>query len=98
MYKRQHVTRSGTQLAPENVVVLFVPYVASQIDAASVDAQTVGSGTAWTFRDGTSTEGSWSRPGPNSPWTLTDGDGATVTLAPGQTWVVLAPVGSASWS
>ncbi len=93
-----HVTRSGAQLAPENVVVLFVPYVASQIDAASVDAQTVGSGTAWTFRDGTATEGSWSRPGPNSPWTLTDAAGATVTLAPGQTWVVLAPAGSASWS
>jgi hypothetical protein len=93
-----HVTRSGAVLAPENVVVLFVPYVASAIDAASVDAQTVGSGNAWVFRDGTVTVGSWSRPGPNAGWTLTDAAGVATTLAPGQTWVVLAPAGSASWS
>ena len=93
-----HVTRSGAQLAPENVVILFVPYVPSQIDAASVDAETVGSGTAWTFRNGTITEGSWSRPSPNAAWTLTDGAGVAVTLTPGQTWVVLAPAGSAAWN
>lgn len=93
-----HTTRTGAAIAPTNVVVLFVPYVPSVIDAASVDAETIGSGSAWVLRDGTITEGSWSRTKGHLPYTLTDGNGSTTTLAPGQTWVVLAPAGSASWN
>ena len=69
----------------------------SSIDASSVDARTVGSGSAWILRDGTNTVGSWSRPGGTDGYSLTDGAGNPVTLAPGQTWVVLAPAGTASW-
>lgn len=93
-----HTTRTGAALAPTNVVVLVVPYVPSQIDSASVDAQTIGSGTAMIFRDGTVTEGSWTRSKGHEPYTLTDGNGTAVRLAPGQTWVVLAPAGTASFS
>ncbi len=93
-----HVTRTGEPLAPDNVVVLFVPYVTSAIDASSVDAETVGSGTAWVLRDGTITEGSWSRDRPSQGYALSDAGGAAVSLAPGSTWVVLAPAGTASWS
>ena len=93
-----HITRTGESLAPANVVVLFVRYVPSAIDASSVDAETLGSGTAWIFRDGTITIGSWSRPAFAARYTLTDGAGVETTLAPGSTWVVLAPEGSASWS
>jgi len=93
-----HTTREGAALAPTNVVVLFVSYVPSQIDSASVDAQSIGSGSAWVFRDGTVTEGSWVRGKGHEPYSLTDGNGAAVRLAPGQTWVVLAPAGSASWN
>ncbi len=93
-----HTTRTGAPISPTNVVVLFVPYVQSVIDAASVDAQTIGSGSAWIFRDGTVTQGSWNRAKGHEPYTLTDGNGTATTLAPGQTWVVLAPAGSASWN
>lgn len=93
-----HTTRTGAAIAPANVVVLFVPYVPSAIDSASVDAQTIGSGNAWVFRDGTVTQGAWSRAKGHQPYTLTDANGSATTLAPGQTWVVLAPAGSASWS
>lgn len=93
-----HVTRNGVALAPKNVVVLFVPYVPSQIDSASVDAETIGSGNAWVFRDGTVTDGGWQRSKGHEPYTLTDGAGAKVNLTPGQTWVVLAPAGSASYN
>lgn len=92
-----HTTRTGAAIAPTNVVVLFVTYVQSAIDAASVDAETIGSGNAWVLRDGTITQGSWSRSKGHLPYTLTDGNGVATTLAPGQTWVVLAPAGSASW-
>ncbi len=93
-----HTTRTGAPIAPTNVVVLFVPYVPSAIDSASVDAQTIGSGSAWMFRDGTVTQGNWTRAKGHEPYTLTDGNGTRTTLAPGQTWVVLAPAGSASFN
>ncbi len=93
-----HLTRTGEPLAPHNVVVLFVRYVPSSIDASSVDAETIGSGDAWVFRDGTITPGSWTRSRALDGYTLTDGTGATVDLTPGSTWVVLAPVGSADWN
>ncbi len=93
-----HTTRTGAAIAPANVVVLFVPYVQSVIDSASVDAQTIGSGSAWFLRDGTITTGSWSRSKGHLPYTLTDGAGVATTLTPGQTWVVLAPAGSATWN
>ncbi len=93
----QHVTRDGAALAPENVVVLFVPYTQSQIDANSVDAVTVGSGEAWVLRDGTITTGGYTRARGHDPYTLTDGNGSSINLAPGQTWVVLAPAGTASF-
>lgn len=92
-----HTTRTGATIAPTNVVVLFVPYVPSAIDAASVNGQTIGSGNAWILRDGTITQGSWSRGKGHSPYTLTDANGVETTLAPGQSWVVLAPSGTASW-
>lgn len=93
-----HTTRTGAPLAPENVVVLFVSYVPSQIDAESVDAVTVGSGAAWVFRDGTVTTGSWNRPSGQSAYGLTSANGSAANLSPGQTWVVLAPAGTASWN
>lgn len=93
-----HTTRTGAALAPTNVVVLFVRYVPSAIDSASVDAETMGTGAAWVLRDGTITVGSWSRPSGPAPYTLVDGAGVASTLAPGSTWVVLAPAGSASWN
>ena len=78
--------------------MLFVPYTQSQIDANSVDAVTVGSGEAWVLRDGTITTGGYTRARGHEPYTLTDGNGSAINLAPGQTWVVLAPAGTASWN
>lgn len=92
-----HTTRTGATLAPDNVVVLFVNYTSSSIDASSVDARTVGTGAAWLFRDGTATIGNWRRDGGLTPYSLTDSNGVPFGLKPGQTWVVLAPAGSASW-
>ena len=92
-----HTTRTGELIDPKNVVVMFVPYVQSQVDSQSVDAETIGSGQAWIFRDGTATLGNWRRDRGGQPYTLTDGNGTAMNLAAGQTWVVLAPSGSATW-
>ncbi|MGI9607468.1 MAG: DUF3048 domain-containing protein [Acidimicrobiales bacterium] len=93
-----HATRTGERLAPKNVVVLFVRYTPSAVDAASVDAETIGTGIAWVLRDGTITTGSWSRTRGADGYLVTDGAGVEVSLAPGNTWVVLAPANSANWS
>ena len=92
------MTRTGAALDPDNVVVMFAKTVQSQIDSSSVDTQTVGSGEAWIFRNGTITVGAWRRDRGHEPYTLTDANGTNVRLKAGQTWVVLAPAGTASWN
>ena len=88
-----HVTREGAALDPENVVVLFTPLVQQ---GEFVIQQSISSGEAWVLRDGTVTVGTYERERPLDPYTLRDGNGTVINLAPGQTWAVLAPAGTAS--
>jgi hypothetical protein len=85
---------TGGRLAPENVVVLEVPYGTSSIDAESPEAHTVGSGPAWVFTAGQLVAGSWSRSSSDQPISVVDGNGDPIGLTPGQTFVELAPPGS----
>lgn len=89
-----HVMADGTRLAPENVVVLQVPYGVSSVDAQSPEAHTVGSGPAWVLTGGRVIAGTWSRARSTDPIALTDGDGDPIALTRGQTFVELAPPGS----
>ncbi|MGH1492184.1 MAG: DUF4214 domain-containing protein [Acidimicrobiales bacterium] len=89
-----HKVSSGQQLAPENVVVLEVPYGVSAIDAESPEAHTVGSGPAWVFTGGRVVAGTWTRSTPDEPIALLDGNGTTIGLTRGQTFIELAPQGS----
>jgi hypothetical protein len=88
------VTQDGVQIAPANVVVLTTTYVASQIDATSVDAQTIGSGPVVVYSRGFRVEGTWTREFARDPYTLVTHDGQTIGLAPGMTWVSLTPDGT----
>lgn len=89
-----HMTQDGAHVAPVNVVVLITTYVASQIDASSVDAQTIGSGPAIVYANGFRVEGTWTREFARDPYTLETQDGQTIGLAPGFTWVSLTPEGT----
>ncbi len=86
-----HVTRDGTHITPQNVIVLTTSYVPSQVDSASVDAVTIGEGRVEVYSNGSRVIGTWSREFPRDPYTLTTDDGDTIGLAPGQTWVSLSP-------
>ena len=55
-------------------------------------SHTVGSGPAALLRGGTVTKGTWSRATPGEGTVWTTADGSPMTLAPGQTWVLLQPV------
>jgi hypothetical protein len=81
---------NGNQLSATNVVTLRVaeeyPY-----DAEVPMAMLVASGEAWVSSAGKTIHGSWVKDAPTSPIRLVDDLGATIRLAPGNTWVELVP-------
>jgi hypothetical protein len=82
---------SGTQLAPKNVVVMFVRYEGGDPNHDNIGAEAVvtGTGRALVFTAGHEIEGSWSRPDKFHPAQLLDTAGNVIPLTPGQTWVEL---------
>jgi hypothetical protein len=86
---------SGAQLAPKNVVVMFVPYTGGDPRDANIgaEAQLTGTGTAVVFTAGKEILGSWSRPDKAKPAELLDAAGKRIALTPGQTWVELPDKG-----
>lgn len=95
-----HTDAAGVQVAPKNVIVQLVEYVnTGEIDrsgAAVPEADLVGEGEAWIFTAGKVVKGKWSRANAEALTAYTGPDGTPVLLTPGQTWVELAPLGSAS--
>lgn len=93
-----HVDAAGVRVAPPNVIIRFTPYEEVQCcDAAGfpiVEAQLVGSGDAWILTGGQLIEGRWEQTAIETPATFTGADGGPLGLAPGKTWVAIAPPGS----
>ena len=85
---------AGEQLAPTNVVVLGTEYGASETDARSPEAMTLGTGSAWVFTRGRLVQGTWTRAERTQSWQLLDADGAPILLTPGPTWVELPETGA----
>lgn len=93
-----HVMDDGAQIAPRNVLVMFVEVaVGSHRDAAgnySPEITVVGTGRVMLFRNGILVPGRWSRGSLTARTKLVDSAGTVLRLAPGQTWVELVPVGT----
>jgi hypothetical protein len=85
------IDAEGVQLAPKNVVVMFVNY-AGGAGTEGAEAVLTGSGDAWVFTGGREIKGHWSRPDKAKPAKLTDASGNEIRLTPGQTWVDLPDV------
>jgi hypothetical protein len=81
--------KSGQQLSPKVVVALVMPQGRNGIYTTY---NTLGSGEAFIFQDGTVGKATWHKPGYKDQMTFTDGAGAPVKFNPGQTW--LSVVGS----
>lgn len=86
---RPEVTASGTQIAPKNVVVMFVQYVGGDKNGVQAEATLTGTGQAWVLTDGKVVKGTWSRPDKKQAAQVLDATGAPIPLTPGQTWVEL---------
>ena len=84
------VDEAGTQVAPENVVILFLPYGQSEVDSRSPQALSVGDGDGIVMTQGKTINVHWHRGDATEGWNLTDAQtGADVDLTVGRTWVAL---------
>ena len=85
------IAASGKQLAPKNVVVMFVHYVGGDPNHGNIgaEAELTGQGRALVFTGGHEITGTWSRPDKNAPARLLNAAGQQIALTPGQTWVEL---------
>lgn len=97
-----HVDAGGGEIAPRNIVVLFVRYEDTgsrdNSGAAVPEAKLIGEGEAFVVRENTIVRGKWRKPSDEAPIQLLDAQGATVRLLPGQTWVELPAPGMGSAS
>ncbi len=82
------LVKSGTQVAPKNVVVVPVVYKGG-VGVIGAEAQLVGSGTVQVFTNGRVVTGTWTRPDKAQPMKLVDAQGTPIRLTPGNTWVEL---------
>lgn len=87
---------SPYQLRPKVVMALVMPYsYGAANDGFRSTYNTYGSGKLFLFQDGTSTEGTWTKPNRKTQFSFTDATGKPLTLNPGQTWITIvsAPTG-----
>jgi hypothetical protein len=95
-----HVDAAGVHIAPENVIVQFVPYadsgVLDQFGKQIPEAQLVGDGEVWVFTAGGVVKGTWHKSSLEAVTTYTGPDGAPISLTPGRTWVALPAPGGAT--
>lgn len=86
---------SKTQLKTTNVVILRVPI---SYGFGIPKTELIGSGEAWVATGGFATRVTWSKVSQTDPIHLKDAAGASVHLAPGNTWIEMVPTdGSVSF-
>lgn len=90
-----HTVITGEQLSATNVVLLGVNIVdtgTQDVAGATVyETVMVDSGEATVATGGKVVTGTWSKAGLMDPVVLTTAEGATIELAPGNTWIELVP-------
>jgi DUF3048 family protein len=98
---KSHLDAAGYQVAPANVIVQFVTYrdtgLVDPSGSPVPEAQVVGEGDAWVLTGGVLVPAHWSKPQASSVTRYVDANGRDIRLAPGRTWVELAPPGRASY-
>ena len=84
-------TDSGpAEVAPANVVVLWMPYGTSAADSESPQVSSYGSGDALLLTAGTVHEAVWERTDDRVGFRFSSTAGDPLSLSPGSTWLLLA--------
>jgi hypothetical protein len=94
--KKQIDRADGKQVAPKNVVVMLMRFgpLNDGTNKQRLEADVVGSGTAWIATNGRTIKGTWRKTGTTKPTRFYDAEGEPVTLTVGQTFVQVLPIGS----
>ncbi|MDB5166010.1 MAG: hypothetical protein JWM37_82 [Candidatus Saccharibacteria bacterium] len=77
---------NSTQLKPK-VVIGIVMSKALQADKKHYDYNTIGSGAAYIYQDGTLVLGTWTKPDAKTNISFADQSGKSINLNAGQTWI-----------
>ncbi len=90
---------TGAQIAPKNVVVMFVSYDSSdfgeEYGLGGRDVmQLIGDGKAVVLRDGQAVTGRWTKADESSRTMFVDDNGQPISFNRGQTWIEIIP---SSW-
>ena len=94
--KKQTDAAAGVQIAPKNVVVMRMHFGAlndGHPGAPRLEADVVGSGTAWISTNGRTIKGTWKKTALTKPTEFFDASGKEVTLTVGQTFVQVVAAG-----
>lgn len=94
-----HLDREKGQITPSVVIALKVNMVRILEDGYRESIETIGSGQAVIFQNGTAQEVTWTKPSREAQITFADATGKDVPLNRGQTWISAVPnsTGSVSW-
>lgn len=78
------------EVAPANVVVMWMPYTTSAADAESPQVSAFGAGDALVLTAGAVHEAVWERTEGQAGYRFFDTAGRSLSLSPGSTWLLLA--------
>lgn len=94
-----HLDREDGQITPSVIVAMKVDMTRILEDGYRESINTIGSGSAVIFQNGTATEATWHKPDRKTGITFTGTDGQIIPLVRGQTWIAAVPnsTGSVSW-
>ena len=85
---------NGARIEPKNVIVMAVRFADSGDRKHRLEADLIGTGTAWISTNGQTIKGTWKKTGTTKPTRFYDKDGTQVTLTIGQTFVQVVRVGA----
>jgi hypothetical protein len=93
---RQRDAADGGRVGPKNVIVMLMRFgpLNDGSNKQRLEADVVGSGTAWIATNGTVLKGTWRKESLTGPTLFFDEDGDPVTLTVGQTFVQVLRTGS----
>lgn len=94
----KHVDREAGHIKPKVVIAMKVPTHLGMEDGMREQMNTLGSGTAYVFQDGTVTVGTWNKKDKKDQIKFVNQAGDDITLDRGQTWIsITAPEKSVTW-
>jgi hypothetical protein len=94
--KKQRDAADGARVHPKNVVIMLMRFgpLNDGGNKHRLEADVVGSGTAWIATNGTTIKGTWRKKSLTEPTRFFDANGDQVTLTAGQTFVQVMQTGS----